>query len=181
MFYEHITKLKACKTEASEIKIKGYSDPVLLPSGNRGPGRGCVHPAPFSLWRLSWGRSRPGGPRNCFSNQPSALAFPKMVSISQWSVMASLVAQLVKNPPAMWETCVRSLGWEDPLEKGTASHSSVLTWRIPRTVQSTGPKVSESTERLSLPLTLGPLPAPHASFLQKGNSQGHAPVPEPPT
>ena len=44
---------------------------------------------------------------------------------------ASLVAQLVKNPPAMWETCVRSLGWEVPLEKGMATHSSVLAWRIP--------------------------------------------------
>ena len=39
---------------------------------------------------------------------------------------ASLVAQLVKNPPAMWETWVQSLGWEDPLEKGTATHSSIL-------------------------------------------------------
>ena len=39
---------------------------------------------------------------------------------------ASLVAQLVKNPPAMWETWVRSLGWEDPLEKGKATHSSIL-------------------------------------------------------
>ena len=46
----------------------------------------------------------------------------------------SLVAQLVKNPPAMRETCVRSLGWEDPLEKGKATHSSILAWRIPRTV-----------------------------------------------
>ena len=44
---------------------------------------------------------------------------------------ASLVAQLVKNPPAMWETCVRSLGWEVPLEKGMATHSSVLAGRIP--------------------------------------------------
>ena len=44
---------------------------------------------------------------------------------------ASLVAQLVKTPPAMWETWVRSLGWEDPLEKGTATHSSILAWRIP--------------------------------------------------
>ena len=44
---------------------------------------------------------------------------------------ASLVAQLVKNPPAMWEICVQSLGWEDPLEKGKASHSSSLAWRIP--------------------------------------------------
>ena len=47
---------------------------------------------------------------------------------------ASLVAQLVKNPPAMQETCVRSLGWEDPLEKGKAAHSSNLAWRILWTV-----------------------------------------------
>ena len=46
---------------------------------------------------------------------------------------ASLVAQLVKNPPAMWETWVQSLGWEDPLEKGKANYSSVLAWRIPWT------------------------------------------------
>ena len=46
---------------------------------------------------------------------------------------ASLVAQPVKNPPAVWETWVRSLGWEDPLEKGTATHSSILAWRIPWT------------------------------------------------
>ena len=47
---------------------------------------------------------------------------------------ASLVAQLVKNPPAMWETWVQFLGWEDPLEKGKAVHSSILAWRIPWTV-----------------------------------------------
>ena len=51
---------------------------------------------------------------------------------------ASLVAQLVKNPPAMRETWVRSLGWEDPLEKGKATHSSILAWRIPWTVKSMG-------------------------------------------
>ena len=49
---------------------------------------------------------------------------------------ASLLAQLVKNPPAMQETWVGSLGWEDPLEKGTATHSSILAWRIPWTVYS---------------------------------------------
>ena len=48
----------------------------------------------------------------------------------------SLVAQLVKNLPAMRETWVRSLGWEDPLEKGKVTHSSILAWRIPRTIQS---------------------------------------------
>ena len=47
---------------------------------------------------------------------------------------ASLGAQLVKNPPAMWETWVQSLGWEDPLEKGKDTHFSILAWRIPWTV-----------------------------------------------
>ena len=44
---------------------------------------------------------------------------------------ASLVAQVVKNLPTMWETWVRSLGWEDPLEEDMATHSSILAWRIP--------------------------------------------------
>ena len=50
------------------------------------------------------------------------------------SSRASLVAQLAKNPPAIRETWVRSLGWEDPLEKEKATHSSILAWRIPWTV-----------------------------------------------
>ena len=47
---------------------------------------------------------------------------------------ASLVGQLVKNPPAIWETWIWSLGWEDPLEKEMATHSSILAWRISWTV-----------------------------------------------
>ena len=47
--------------------------------------------------------------------------------------MASPVAQIVKNPPTVWETWVRSLAQEDPLEKGLATHSRILAWRIPRT------------------------------------------------
>ena len=47
---------------------------------------------------------------------------------------ASLVAQLVKKSSAMWETWIPSLGWENPLEKGTATHSSISAWRIPWTV-----------------------------------------------
>ena len=43
------------------------------------------------------------------------------------------MAQTVKNPRAMQETWVQSLGWEDPLEKGMATHSGILAWRIPRT------------------------------------------------
>ena len=51
---------------------------------------------------------------------------------------ASLVAQMVKNVSVMWETWVQLLGWEDPLEKGIATHSSILAWRIPRTEESGG-------------------------------------------
>ena len=47
---------------------------------------------------------------------------------------ASLVAQLAKNPPAIRETWVRSLGWEDLLHKGKATHSNILVWRIPWTI-----------------------------------------------
>ena len=58
------------------------------------------------------------------------------------------MVQLVKNPPAMQETWVQSLGWEDSLEKGKATHSSILAWRIPWTVH--GVAELDTTERLSL-------------------------------
>ena len=48
------------------------------------------------------------------------------------------MAQAVKNPPAMWETWVRFLGWEDPLEEEMTTHSSILAWRIPWTEQPCG-------------------------------------------
>ena len=58
---------------------------------------------------------------------------------------------MVKNLPAMWEIRVQSLGWEDPLEKGMATHSSILAWEIPWTeetgrLQSMGSKESDTTE-----------------------------------
>ena len=71
-----------------------------------------------------------------------------------WLPGASLVVQRLKRLPAMWETWVRSLGREDPLEKEMATHSSILAWRIPWTeeelggLQSTGRKESDTTERL---------------------------------
>ena len=69
----------------------------------------------------------------------------------------NLMAQTVKNLPAMQETCIWSLGQEDPLEKGMATHSSILAWRIPRReesggLQSTGSQMSDRTERLTLSL-----------------------------
>ena len=59
------------------------------------------------------------------SSSGEAIGYPLQYS---W---ASLVAQTVKNPPATLETWLPSLGWEDPLEKGMATHSSILAWRIP--------------------------------------------------
>ena len=57
---------------------------------------------------------------------------PKYISLNI-STRASLVAQMVKTLPAKWETWVQSLGWEDTLEKKTATHSTTLAWRIPWT------------------------------------------------
>ena len=64
----------------------------------------------------------------------SCVSPSRQFSYSIAMAQASFVAQLVKNPPAMRETSLRSLGWEDPLEKGKATHSSILAWRIPWTV-----------------------------------------------
>ena len=69
--------------------------------------------------------------------------------------MASLMAQLIKNLPAMQEMWVRSLGWEAPLEEEMATHSSILAWEIPWTEEPGGPhsswgrKESDTAERLS--------------------------------
>ena len=69
-----------------------------------------------------------------------------------FSLVASLVAQLVRNPPAMRETWVRSLGWEDPLETGMSSHSLILAWRITMDKgawQATVQRVAKSQTQLS--------------------------------
>ena len=70
---------------------------------------------------------------------------------------ASLVAQTVKNPPEMLETWIRSLGWEDPLEKGKAIHSSILAWRIPWTVAHQAPPMEFSRQEYHSGL---PFPSP---------------------
>ena len=88
------------------------------------------------------------------------------------SSRASQVAQSLKCVPAMRETWVQSLGWEDPLEKETATHSSILAWRIPWKeepggLQSSGRKESDTTERLHFhfdPVITGP-------FFQAGSVQ----------
>ena len=82
------------------------------------------------------------------------ILFKKTFCFFYWGIadeQASLVAQLVKNPPAMLETWVRSLGWEYLLEKGTATHSSIQVWRSPWTSgEAHWVAKSQRTERLSL-------------------------------
>ena len=78
------------------------------------------------------------------------------VCVCACSIWASLGTQTVKNLPAMQETWVQSLGWEDPLEKGMVTHSSILAWEIPWTeepgrLQSMGSQ-KDTTERLTLSL-----------------------------
>ena len=87
----------------------------------------------------------------CFKSFPVLLSTPvftfTILSIPQGNLLLSHAAQLVKNLPAMWEIWVRSLSWEDPLEKGKATHSSILTWRTPQTIYSPwGYKESDMTE-----------------------------------
>ena len=62
----------------------------------------------------------------------------KFLTLSMEVFGASLVTETVKNLPVMWETPVRSLGQEDPLEKGMGTHSSILAWRIPWTEEPGG-------------------------------------------
>ena len=57
---------------------------------------------------------------------------------NMYATRAPLVAETVKNLSAVWETRVQSLDWEDPLENGMATHSSILAWRIPRTEEPGG-------------------------------------------
>ena len=74
-----------------------------------------------------------------------------MLIYTYMCIWASLVAQLIKNPPKIWETWVQSLGQEDPLEKEMATHSSILAWKIawmeePGRLQSMGCKKLDRTE-----------------------------------
>ena len=110
---------------------------MVFPQSSVGKGSACNAGDPGSI---------PGSGRS----PGEGIGYPLQYS---W---ASLMAQLVKNPPAMWEAWVRSLGWEDPLEKGKAAHSSILAWRIRmdrgawQATAHGGHKESDTTEQLSL-------------------------------
>ena len=95
------------------------------------------------LWKPTFPGSSTGTESACSAGDPGLIPGSGRSSgegrgyLIQYS-LASLLAQLVKNPPTKQETWVRSLGWEDPLEEGTATHSSILAWRIPWTIWSMG-------------------------------------------
>ena len=97
-------------------------DPGLVPQSGRSLGEGKGYPFQYSGL---------GNSMDCIVHRVTK----SQTQLNDFHVhRASLVAQLVKNPPAMWETWARSLGREDPLEKGKATHSNILAWRIPWTV-----------------------------------------------
>ena len=96
-------------------KVPGKGLTQGFPGGSAGKESACNAGDPGSI-------SGPG------SSPGKGTGYPLQYS---W---ASLVVQMVKNPPAMQETWARSLGWEDPLEKGKATQSGILAWRTPWTV-----------------------------------------------
>ena len=106
----------------------------------------CVSLRPGEIWvKLLYGfpDSSVGKESACNAGDPGSIpgsgSFPgEGIGYPLQYSWVSLVVQLVKNPPTMRETWVQSLGWEDPLEKGKANHSSILAWKIPWTVESTG-------------------------------------------
>ena len=84
----------------------------------------------FDPWvgKITWRRAmNPGSIPGSGRSAGEGIGYPLQYS---W---ASLMAHMVKNLPAVWETWVVSLAWEDPLKKGTATHSSILAWRFPWT------------------------------------------------
>ena len=106
------------------------------------------HHVPDHLCVLSTVTAPAGDRRGCFSLPPG---FSLCSSYLSSSILPRGFprGQLITNLPAVQETWVQSLGWEDPLEKGKANHSSILAWRIPWT-SPWGRKESDTTERLSL-------------------------------
>ena len=104
--------------------------PFAFPGGSVGKESACNAGDPGSI---------PGSGRSPGEGKGSPLQYSGLENSVDCVVYGvALGAQLVENPPAVRETWAPSLGWEDPLEKGKAPHSSILAWRIPWTVQSMG-------------------------------------------
>ena len=140
-------------SSAGKESICNAGDPGLIPGSGRSPGEGISYPLQYSCvslvaqlvnslpamqetWVRSLGMEDPLEKGKATHSSILAWRIPWTIQSmgSQrvrhnrvtFTIWASLVAQLLKNLPAMRETLVRSLGWEDPLEKGKATHSSIL-------------------------------------------------------
>ena len=118
----------------------------LIPVSERSAGEGIGYPTPVFLPGELHGQ-KPLVDYSTWSCKESDMTEQLSLSLS---TRASLVAQMVKNPPAMRETWVRSLGWEDPLEKDMATHSSILGLGNPMAEESGGlesrrPQESDTT------------------------------------
>ena len=144
---EVYTAVNCCSSVSSSI-LKGRGSTseatgcprVRRPLLSNGPGGVTWYTAGKQAWNIpqKWlGQSRcPNASRSLSSWE---LGFnEKTVNTELQAKWASLVAQMVKDPPAMWKTQVRSQGLEDPLEKGMATFSNMLAWRIPWTEQPGG-------------------------------------------
>ena len=106
-----------------------------IPGSGRCPGEGNGNPLQYSclgnpLDRGAWWAILHGAAKSRTRLRNYTRTF-----VCYW---ASRVARKVKNPPATWKTRVQSLGWEDPLEEGMATHSSILAWKIPWTEEPRG-------------------------------------------
>ena len=122
-----------------------------IPELGRSTGEGIGYPLQY-CWaslvvQLVKNPKNTGNSQNLVAKTPNNPIFKLARSLNrhfskEW---ASLIAQLVKNLPAIWETWVLSLGWEDPLEKGKATHSSILAWR---TAWTTAYGVTKSQTKL---------------------------------
>ena len=113
--------LTACQTASEPISPVQYKD-KSSPGSSAGKESACNAEDPGEI---------PGSG----SSPGEGLGCPLQYSWASW---ASLVAQMIRNLPAMKETWVPSLGWEAPLEEGMATHSSILVWRIPWTEEAGG-------------------------------------------
>ena len=102
-----------------------------IPGLGRSPGKGNGNPVKYSCLENSMDRG-PGRLQSIGSQRviPNCVTNFHFHFQHNWN---NLVVQMAKDLPAMWETWARSLGWEDPLEKGMATHPSILAWRIPWT------------------------------------------------
>ena len=105
----------------------------MIPGLGRCPGKGNGYPLQWGFPGSSAGKESTCNAGNMAWISRSGRSPGEGIDYLFQYSLASLVAQTVKNPPAMQETCVQSMGWEDSLEEGIATHSSTLAWRIPWT------------------------------------------------